>query len=184
MRVRISGRHMETTDALKEHIETRLDKLRAHFERVIDAEVVLSVEKHRHIAEITLHANGVHIHGKESSSDMYTSVDAVIDKLDKQIQRFKKRTVRHQGRRGKGQAAWPAEDVDAAQQENAEEDEPRTPQVVRETLVMKPMGVDEAVLQLDLAQEAFLVFSNAQTQQLNVIYKREDGAYGLVEPAF
>ncbi len=70
MQLDISARHMELTDALKSHVKTRLEKLRGHFDRVIDVNVVLSVEKHRHVAEVTLHANGVRIHGKESSLDM------------------------------------------------------------------------------------------------------------------
>ena len=98
MQVQISGRHMEMTDALKAYVENGLGKLRTHFDKVIDADVVLSVEKHRHIAEMTLHANGIRIHGKESSPDMYASVDAVLEKLDRQVRRFKGRINRHQPR--------------------------------------------------------------------------------------
>ena len=89
MRITISGRKMEVTDALREHIETGLAKVRTHFDKIIDANVVLAVEKRRHIAEVTLLANGIRIHGKEESDDMYASVDAVVLKLDKQVRRFK-----------------------------------------------------------------------------------------------
>jgi len=181
---------METTDALKSHVETRLQKLRGHFDRVIDADVVLSVEKHRHIAEITLHANGIRIHGKESSGDMYASVDAVVEKLDKQVRKFKDRINRYQPRKGK-EAREYSHNIIAFDGPRAEEaSESAEPElgghriVLREKLAMKPMSVEEAAMQLELADEKFLVFSNADTQQVNVVYAREDGTYGLVEPQF
>lgn len=99
MQITIAGRHVEVTEALKAHIEKELEKTRGHFDRVIDANVVLTVEKHRHIAEITLNANGVRFHGKVSSPDMYTSVDATVDKLDNQIRKFKDRNHSHQARK-------------------------------------------------------------------------------------
>ena len=101
MKVTITGRHMDVTDALRAYIENGLEKIRVHFDRVIDAEVILSVEKHRHLAEMNLHANGVRIHSKESSSDMYASVDVVLDKLDTQVRKFKDRINNHQPRRSK-----------------------------------------------------------------------------------
>ena len=83
MRVLITGRHMEMTDALKAYIENGLQKIKTHFDKVIDVDVVLDVEKHRHIAEINLHANGVRIHSREASADMYASVDAVWSRIFK-----------------------------------------------------------------------------------------------------
>ncbi|MBN2311049.1 MAG: ribosome-associated translation inhibitor RaiA [Candidatus Hydrogenedentes bacterium] len=174
------------TDALRSHIEGRLEKVRGHFDRVIDAEVVLSIEKHRHIAEITLHANGVHIHGKESSSDMYASVDAVVDKLDKQVRRFKDRISRGQARKGKGLPEYDHHIIEMAEQSEEEpaEESRRHRVVLREKLPMKPMDVEEATLQLELAEEPFLVFSNSETQRVNVLYSRGDGTFGLIEPQF
>jgi putative sigma-54 modulation protein len=190
MQLDISGRHMEITDALKSHVETRLDKLRGHFDRVIDAEVVLSVEKHRHVAEVTLHANGIRIHGKESSADMYSSVDAVVAKLEKQIRKYKDRVKRHNARKGAEPIApeAPSFDVD---EDLAEEEETGNKEIkvqnktiLREKLPMKPMAIEEASLQLELAEEPFIVFSNVETQQVNVMYARGDGTYGLIEPQF
>ncbi|MCC6488913.1 MAG: ribosome-associated translation inhibitor RaiA [Candidatus Hydrogenedentes bacterium] len=189
MRVSIAGRHLEMTDALKGHVEDRLDKVRAHFDKVIDVDVVLSVEKHRHIAEVTVHANGVRIHGKESSQDMYQSVDAVVEKIDRQILKFKDRNHRFQPRKGKV-TVMPANEIsaaveaarEAAAQPAAVATESRA--IVREPLSMKPMSEAEAALQLDISNDTFLVFSNSETQQVNVMYVKHDGSYGLIEPHF
>ena len=189
MRVEITGRHMEMTPALKAYIETGLEKVRAHFDKVIDVDVVLDVEKHRHIAEINLHANGVRIHSREASADMYASVDAVMAKLEKQVRKYKDRINRHQPRTSReaqsyGHAiiAIPQDkdnsNTDVSQEEIAHH------VVTHEKLPMKPMTVEEAVMQLELLEDPFLVFSNAITSQVNVLYAREDTTYGLIEPDF
>jgi len=186
MNITITGRHMEMTDALKAYVDTGLHKLRHHFDRVIDADVVLMIEKNRHIAEINLHANGVRIHGKESSSDMYASVDAVLGKLDKQVRKFKDRINRHQPRTAKEARGYEHQIIEFEAQEEAEDAQARPGHrvILREKLPMKPMSVDEAAMQLELIEDDFLVFSNAETQQVNVIYARDDGTYGVVEPQF
>jgi len=177
---------MEITDALRDHVESGLKKLKTHFDRIIDANVVLSVEKHRHIAEITIHANGIRIHGKESTDDMYRSVDAVVEKLDKQITKYKSRIKRYQARKTKELLEY-QKNVIALEEESvsAAEEEPKPPRIIhREKLTMKPMSVDEACMQLELANEPFLVFLNAETQQVNVVYPQENGTFVLIEPPF
>lgn len=184
MNIQIAGRHMEVTDALKDHVSEGLAKVRSHFQRVIDADVVLDVEKHRHIAEITLHANGIRIHGKESSEDMYASVDAVINKLEKQVRRFKDRINRYEPRKIQ-EAKQYAHQVLEWHAEEAEEESGNGHRVIEhEQLSMKPMSLDEAAMQLELSGDLFLVFSNADTQQVNVIYNRNDGTFGVIEPAY
>lgn len=188
MNVTVTGRHMEMTDALRAYIESGLGKIETHFDKVMDANVVLEVQKHRHIAEVNLHANGVRIHGKEVSSDMYASVDAVMDKLDRQIRKHKDRINRHQPRRARElkdyhHAIIALEGAEA--QSTAEEQAVFAHKVVhREKLPMKPLSIDEAVLQLELLDEPFLVFSNADTAQVNVLYRRDDTTFGLIEPQF
>lgn len=185
MNVHITGRHLDVTDALKAHVGSGLEKLRGHFDKVIDANVVLSVEKKRHIAEITLLANGIRIHGKESSDDMYVAVDAVLAKLDKQIQRFKGRINRHQPRKAERERMYQHHVLAYEEGSGNGEMHERPHRIIeREELSMKPMSVEEATMQLELAGDEFLVFSNADTQQVNVIYARKDGAYGLIEPQF
>ncbi len=186
MNVVFTGRHMDLTDALKSYIEAGLQKLKIHFDKVTTADVILAVEKHRHIAEINVHVNSMRIHSKESSSDMYASVDAVLAKLDKQVRKYKDRINHHQPRTTKEGMDYHHQIIESL----PESEEPHLPEtlrhrvVMREKLVMKPMNVDEAVLQLELVDDSFLVFSNAETQQVNVLYAYEDGTYGLIEPQF
>lgn len=187
MRVTMTGRHMEMTDALKAYVENRLEKMREHFMEVIDVDVVLSVEKHRHIAEINLHANGIRIHGKETSSDMYASVDAVLDKLDRQIRKYRDRINRYKPRKALAAQDYHhniIEYVEAGEEGGNGKPGAAHRVVRREKLAMKPMSVEEATMQLELVNDDFLMFSNADTQQVNVIYAREDGTYGLIEPQF
>jgi putative sigma-54 modulation protein len=178
---------MEMTDALKAYIDTALSKIESHFDKVIDADVVLTVEKHRHIAEVNLHANGVRIHGREDSSDMYASVDAVMEKLEKQIRKFKDRINRHQPRTAREAKDYQHAIISMEPENGSEAFEPGEAMhrvVLREKLPMRPMNVDEAVMHFELVNEPFLVFSNADTSQVNVLYARGDNTYGLIEPQF
>ena len=187
MNVTITGRHMEMTEALKVYIENGLGKLRAHFDKVIDVDVVLSVEKHRHIAEVNLHANGLRVHGRECSSDMYLSVDAVLQKLDKQVRKYRDRINRHQPRHARETRDYQhnvIEVVSGTRNGDGEDSVSRHRVVERQKVVLKPMTVEEAAMQLDLVEDLFLMFSNADTQQVNVIYARDDGTYGLIERQF
>lgn len=181
MRVAIAARHLDLTDALRSHVESRLDKVRHHFDRVIDIDVVLSVEKHRHTADVTVHANGVRMHGKETSTDMYTSVDTAIGKIDKQILKFKDRKHRFQPRNGKV-AEVSIETLEVPFEDRSAESPGEHKRVVHEPIAMKPMSVEEAAMQLELTQDTFLVFRNAQTREVNVVYAKNDGTIGHIDP--
>jgi putative sigma-54 modulation protein len=190
MNVTVTGRHMEMTEALKTHIDGCIGKLETHFDQVIDADVVLDVQKHRHIAEVNVHANGLRIHSRESSQDMYASLDAVMTKLEKQIRKYKERINRHQPRRAREMrdfhhAIIETPDHDKQEVSVSDESDYAHSVVQKETLSMKPMNVEEAIMQLQLIEDhPFLVFSNAETSQVNVLYSREDGGFGLIEPQF
>lgn len=187
MKITISGRHMEVTDAIRTHVEEALKRLESHFDKVIDADVVLEVEKHRHIAEVNVHANGMRVHCKESSLDMYSSVDAVIHKLERQCLKYKGRINRHQPRVEEARRyeyAIIAPGNGNGNHEIVKDEFPKHREIHRETLSMKPLTVDEAVLQLELTEDLFLVFSNAATAQVNVLYRCSDGTFGLIEPQF
>ncbi len=189
MNVTVTGRHMEMTDALKAYIQNGLEKVASHFDKAFDADVVLDVEKHRHIAEVNVHANGVRIHSKEASNDMYASVDAAMAKLEKQIRKFKDRINRHQPRTAREARDYHhaiLSGVDGTTDNAPHEEVYDTHRVVlREKVPMKPMSVDEAMMQLQLVEDQpFLVFSNAETSEVNVLYARHDGTFGLIEPKF
>lgn len=190
MNITVTGRHMEMTDALKAYIHNGLEKVQAHFNQAFEADVVLDVEKHRHIAEVNLYTNGVRIHSREATNDMYASLDAAIVKLERQIRKFKDRINRHQPRtarelRDYHHAILSPESVEETETESVENAYDSHRVVQREKISMKPMSVDEAMMQLELVQDqSFLVFSNADTSEVNVLYSREDGTFGLIEPKF
>lgn len=187
MSVNIAGRQVDVTPAMKDHVETKFDRLREHFESEINADVVLSVQKHRHIAEVTMHVNGLHIHGRETTGDMYASIDEVMNKLDKQVRKYKNRITTAQHRHRK-----PLHEVEHQVLELTEslEGEPEGATAVetahrvieRETMEVRPLTVDEAVLQLELRDYDFLVFSNSESGKVNVVYKRGQEHYGLIVP--
>jgi putative sigma-54 modulation protein len=188
MQVTVAARHMDLTDGLRDHVERALEKVTGHFDRVTDADVVLTVEKHRHIAEITLKApNGLRIHSRESTEDMYASVDAVVDKLDRQARRYKDRLTRFHTRPVEEALGDYQHDIiefsDNGESNGGVELAPHRV-VVRKQLSMRPMSVDEAAMLLDLGNDEFLAFHNADTQRVNVLYKRQDHTFGLIEPQF
>ena len=176
---------MDVSDALKAHVEGGLERIRTHYDRPMDADVVLSVEKHRHIAEVTLNANGIRIRSKETSNDMYASIDTAIDKLVKQIRKYRDRISRYEPRTIRDAREFVHQVISA---EEAEEGAPATAAasrvILREEIAMKPMSADEAVMQLELTDDEFIVFHNADSLQVNVLYRRRDGSYGLIEPRF
>ena len=185
MNVKITGRHMELSDALKSYIETGLRKVKTHFDRVIDVDVVLDVEKHRHTAEFNLYANGVRINCRETSPDMYASVDAALEKLDRQTRKFKDRINQHKPRTAKETRILQHAVISLESGKGDGGREATGPDhrvIQREKMIPKPMTVDEAIMQLELVEEPFLVFTNADTFQLNVIYARGEMRYGLIEP--
>ncbi|GAB4302295.1 MAG: ribosome-associated translation inhibitor RaiA [Desulfuromonadia bacterium] len=179
MNVTVTFRHMEASDALKGYAEEKLERLKKYIDEPILAQVYLTVEKKiRHIAEISLTAKGITIKAAELTNDMYASIDAVVDKLERQVKRYKERIKTHKPSEHGGKILKKTI-VEAESIEKQAE-----PVVIRaETVSAKPMSVDEAVMQMDLAHKDFLVFTNSTTSELNVIYRRKDGNYGLIEPA-
>lgn len=175
MKVQVRGRNIDVTGALKDYVAKRVGKLDKYIDNFGDAQVTLTVEKDSHRVEVTIPIiNGMILRGEESTGDMYTSIDLVVDKLEKQIEKYKGKLQKRGARFVNGQRL--AVSV-------IPEDE--TPRVVRtKRFAIKPMPVDEAVLQMNLLGHSFFVFSNAETEQVNVLYRRKDGNYGLIEPEF
>lgn len=181
MQITTTGRHFEVTDALRQHIETKISKMDRLLEGITEVHVVLSVEKHRHTAEITLlQANGNSLRSIEETHDMYESVDTVIDKIEKQARKHNKRKDTSRKARA---ANKESERVDVEPEPDTTE--PMTPKVIQtKRFAIKPMSVEEAAMQMGFVTDDFLVFLNSETNQINVMFKRKDGNYGLIEPEF
>lgn len=174
MKVQVRGRNIDVTDALKDYVGKRVGKLDKFIDNFGDAQVTLTVEKDSHRIEVTIPINGMILRGEESTGDMYTSTDLVVEKLEKQIQKYKGKLQKRGARLVNGQKI--------AVSIIPDDDAPRLVRTKR--FAIKPMPVDEAVLQMNLLGHTFFVFSNAETEQVNVVYKRKDGNYGLIEPEF
>lgn len=177
MKITVTGKNIAVTDALKDTVIKKVSKLDKYFNPDVEAQATLSVQKNHHIIEVTIPFDGVILRAEESTDDMYTSIDNVIDKLDKQILKHKTRLERKlKGNSLKSIVTKPGD---------VENDDDYNPQIVRtKRFAIKPMPVDEAVLQMDLLGHSFFVFLNAETEEVNVVYKRKDGRYGLIEPEF
>ncbi|NPV42761.1 MAG: ribosome-associated translation inhibitor RaiA [Firmicutes bacterium] len=174
MRIIASGKNMEITQALKDYVEKRIGKVEKYFDNDIEAQVTMSVEKDRHIVEVTIPLNGMILRAEEETGDMYTSIDLVIEKLERQIHKYKTRINRKLRK-----TAFLNTGIENS---GKEEDEPKIVKTKR--FAVKPMPVEEAILQMNLLGHDFFVFSNAETEEVNVLYRRKDGNYGLIEPEF
>jgi len=176
MQVDVTFRQIEPNEALKKYAVQKLSKIKKYFDTPIEAHIVLKVEKIRHIIEVTLNVNGYKINGHEISGDMHSAIDMVMDKIEKQVKRYRKKLT---GRSRKGEQLNRSEEMIS---DNIT-DEELEPQIIKtERIHVKPMDQDEAVMQLDLSGNNFLAFINSKNEQINVIYHRKDGNYGLIEP--
>ena len=179
MKITFKGKHIEVTDAMRNYIEKRLNKIDRHFDHILEVIVTLSVEKNRQIVEATLQASRALIRAEEETDDMYTSIDKVADKLERQIKKYKEKYFQkpHPG----------TEKIGLSNKEiNAEDSEPdKIAKIVKtKRFAIKPMSVEEAAMQMDLLGHNFFVFANDNTNKVNVLYKRKDGNFGLIEPEF
>lgn len=177
MQIIFSGKHVEVTPALKEYAESKLLKLSRFFDHVQEVHVTESILRSQHIVEVTLKADGTLIRAEERTPDMYTSIDLVIDKLERQLIRYKDRFITRTRDSLEGMKPTeliPAEPVPAEEQ---------PPEIVRtKRFAVKPMGPEEAAMEMELLGHDFFVFRNMDSSEVNVIYRRQDGNYGLIEP--
>ncbi len=212
MKIQVKGRHVAVSEPLRDYAEEKLAKLHRvlserHIDEVTRVELELLVEKGHanvdsQIAEATVFTRGPVMRARESSPDMYASIDLVTEKLQRQAKKYhdkiQHKALRHAAPRGIAVAAEAAaagdDDEAPAATEPAAVGGPETaaggdhnhdePRVVKsKQFALKPMSVDEATLQLELIGHSFFVFTNAETNDTNVVYRRNDGHYGLIEPA-
>jgi putative sigma-54 modulation protein len=177
MRISITGKNLEISDYLTGLVEKKVGKLDRYFSQDTEAQVTLSVEKNRHIVEVTIPYDGGVIRGEEITGDMYASIDNVLDKLEKQI-------IRHRTKLEKSLRCDAFKHKETLYggpyDEQEEEDGPKIVRVKR--FAIKPMSEEEAMLQIEMVGHSFYVFMNSDTNLMNVLYKRKDGNYGLIEP--
>jgi len=183
MKTTIVGRHIELDDDTKEYAEKKLLKAETFFDKIIEANMILSAEKHRRTAEVTLNAKHAVFHAKEETENLNSAIDSVMEKVEVQVKKFKEKLKDHK-HQAKGAILEPEEEDDLEEEpdESIQENEAQIIRVSK--FAPKPMTVQEAVMQLKLLENEFFVFSNSQTERVNVVYKRNDGNYGWIEPDF
>ena len=171
MHIQVRGKNIEVTPALRGYVEKRLRKLAKFDQHFGDVQVTLAVEKDSHRIEVTIPIDGMILRGEETTGDMYASVDLVVDKLEKQMDKYKGKLRRRR---------VAAEGLPAV--EDAHDDDEQFRVVRTKRFTLKPMAVEEAVMQMNLLGHSFFVFTNAENERVNVVYRRKDGNYGLIEP--
>ncbi|HEY8463589.1 MAG TPA: ribosome-associated translation inhibitor RaiA [Bacillota bacterium] len=178
MLVTVNGKNIEVTDALREYAEKKVSKIVKFFEKSpLGAQVTLSTERGKHIVDLTIQVNGLLLRGEAKSNDMYGSIDEAVDKIERQVRKYKTKLNRKFQK--DNQVILTGLPPATTAKEEAE------PQIKRtKRFAIKPMSVEEAVMQMELLDHDFYVFSNSDTDEVNVVYRRKDGNYGLIEPEF
>ena len=176
MRIKITGRNIELTEGLKAAVEDKLNKLEKYFTPDTEVNVTLSVEKERQKVEVTIPMKGSYIRSEQVSSDMYVSIDLVEEVIERQLKKYRTKLVTKQQNAA---AVFKQDFLD----EKSEDDEEI--KIIRtKKFDMKPMYPEDACVQMELLGHNFFVFYNAETDQVNVVYKRKGNTYGLIEPEF
>ncbi|WP_028543970.1 ribosome hibernation-promoting factor, HPF/YfiA family [Paenibacillus taiwanensis] len=177
MNYSIRGQQIEVTEALREYVEKKLSRLERYFEApASDVSVTLSVTRDLHNVEVTIPMPGLLLRAEHRSKDMYASIDAVVDKLERQIRKHKTKVNRKFRQRDDSLNLLFREEPSVAHEEEDMLELVRT-----KRFTLKPMDVEEAILQMNMIGHSFFVFSNADTKEVNVVYRRDDGRYGLIE---
>ncbi|MFC5700845.1 ribosome hibernation-promoting factor, HPF/YfiA family [Cohnella faecalis] len=184
MKYNIRGQRMEVTDALREYVERKLSRLERYFEAPpqSDVHVTLAVTKGQHAIEVTIPLTGVMLRAEEKREDMYASVDFVVDKLERQIRKHKTKVNRKLKQTGASRSLFKEESGSGYGVATLAPEDDDEWQVIRtKRFNLKPMDVEEAILQMNMVGHNFYLFSNSDTKEVNVVYRRDDGRYGLIE---
>ena len=173
----VRGKNIEITPSLREYVEKRVGKILKYFDKVDEITVLLTVSKGRHIVEVTVPVQGgVLLRGEEATMDMYTSIDLVVEKLERQIRKQKTKLERRFREGG-----FKAEAIEQGPIPDTRDDGEEYEIVRTKRFTVQPMDVQEAIMQMNLLNHSFFVFRDAQTDEVDVVYRRSDGKYGLIE---
>ncbi len=176
MQVSVIGRHIEVTEALRQYATEKFGRLERYLPKGVQAVITLSVvKKVHHFAEAVIKSNGVLIQASEETEEMYSAIDLLVEKIERRVRRYKEKLVDHKHQGGRGETAGGG---------GVSHPDERIPQIIKtKRFDLKPMLPEEAVMQMELLDKEFYIFSNAGSGHVNVIYRRKDGNVGLIEPA-
>ena len=182
MNVQVRGKGVEVTDGLRQYAERKVNRLTRHFHSLTGAVVTQTIQGTMHRVEVQLDGDGLTVRCEERGDDLYAAMDRVVDKLERQMQKHKTRSLKtahhHYGHHGEVASL-----KDVAVEIEGLEADPVTGRIVRhKSFAIKPVSPSEAVEQMELLSHSFFVFENAQSGEVNVLYRRTDGNYGILEP--
>lgn len=181
MQLSFSARHYEIPDDVKEYADQKLAHLSRFFDGIIEVHLVLTHEKRRYFAELNIQANGITLNSKDEEEDVRKAIDLVEKKTERQLKKYKDKIKDHRIRTKDMQSqSFKVDVLEGRDVLQATEDGPRV--VKSSRYHIKPMSIEEAAMQMDLIDQEFLAFLNADTERMNVLYRRKDGNYGLIEP--
>ncbi|MBC7959940.1 MAG: ribosome-associated translation inhibitor RaiA [Vallitaleaceae bacterium] len=176
MKYIISGKNIEVTKALKEIVTEKIGKLEKYFSQDNEAQITMVVEKQRHIIEVTIPIKGSVIRAQEEAESMYVAIDRVEEVLERQLLKHKHKLINRHRSQGTFKQEFLTDELN---------DEPEGIKIVRsKKFAIKPMDAEEACMEMDLLGHDFFVFRNSESDEVNVVYKRKGGSYGLIEPEF
>jgi putative sigma-54 modulation protein len=177
MKISVTFRNTEEEGWQKEYVDDRMKKLNKYIDAPADVHVVLTVEKFRNVAEINVMTNGFNVIGKEESKDMHLAIDNAVEKIERQLKKHKEKirlhksgALKEEGEGGEVEA-MPLDMEDVAESKIVE----------TRKVILKPMSLEDAVLEMDSTKNRFVVYRNALSESVNVIYRRDDGGYLLIE---
>lgn len=180
MEVRFTGKHISVTAGMREHMKEKLQKLGRYSPRLIEAQVLIKKEKYIYYAEVTVLARHLRAYGEGRAKDnVYTAMDLASERIEKQLKKFREKTKDHRKKRGPARLLAAEDETPAAGGEDAEA---RPAIIVQKPETLKSIMPEEASVQLENSNKRFLVFLNLLTRKINIIFKREDGNHGLMEP--
>jgi len=183
MDITVTFRHMEPIESVRDYAEEKISKIDKYLDTVSEAHIVLSVEKFRHTADVTLSIDGTRIKGVEETGDMYSAIDQVVDKIEKQVKKFLSKIRKRRSSDSIKEGGISEEASESAEDEADEAMNPAEgPAIEVEKMVAMPMDPEEAAMKLATSPRGFYVFRNPRSKEINVLYKRADGNLGLIEP--
>ncbi len=188
--IHVTGRHIKISDPMKEYALEKISKLERFMNRIIDVYVTMDIQKLSNHVEIILKAGNLKFASSASTTDMYASIDRAVHKLEAQVLRYKSKMQDHHARnKQSGTLVVQVLQAEALEEEIIDQSEApplryTPPRVVKQdTISLKTLTYDEAIMKMEFSAEPFLVFKNEMDQKLNIIYRRDDGHYGIIEPA-
>ncbi|MGD9808347.1 MAG: ribosome-associated translation inhibitor RaiA [Deferribacterales bacterium] len=176
MNIQITARNIDLTDAIRNYAEKKVSKLEKYFDHITEASVLLEVQKNVHIVEVLLSAKGVFMKGLEKSEDLYASIDLATDKIEKQLVKYKEKLKDKKLQDKEYDTPLKLNVLDSQSVEDSE-----TRVIITKDIPVKPMDPEEAVMQMDLLNKSFFVFRNSESNEVAVVYQRDDGNIGLIE---